>query len=307
MNEIRAGEALIVEHPLFAGANIASKDAPVAEDSKQQDTDLKTFQLQDAEIGRLIGLTNQALADEAHLKDRIAIVRGGERLTDQLAIAADSGWFQPMLNDLLRQGVSVVVNDIPIADASAADIGKHANLPPSWISQQNLYITPQESQGFDPHCDPHIVVVVHLYGRKEWTIFDKVLENPVYDADTNTIAGKSEQIGVREQIVVEPGDCFVIPRGRYHSAVALSPASVHLAIGTAGVRAVDYLWTMSQQAIGDATMRADMTPEEALQKARDFMAAYAFEPIALPRFKRAVEAADPAASSFSFEGVLDAL
>ena len=291
----------------MGGAVIISKEASVAQDSIQQDADLKTFRLGDAEIGPMIGAVNHALADEAHLKDRIAIVRSGERLTDKLSIAAESGWFHPMLHDLLRQGVSVVINDIPVTDAIAAALGQHADVPPDWVTQQNLYITPQENQGFDPHCDPHIVVVVHLYGRKEWTIFDKTLENPVYDAETQTIADASERLGVRTKIVVDPGDCFVIPRGLYHSAVALSPASVHLAVGTPGARAVDYLWTMAERAIGDAAMRADMTPEGALDKARDFIAAYPFEPIALPRFKRAIKAADQVASSFSFEDVLDAL
>ena len=99
----------------------------------------------------------------------------------------------------------------------------------------------------------------------------------------------------------------MLPRGVYHSAIALTPASAHLAIGTLGARAVDHVWEMAERALGDTDMRADMTPVDALEKARDFMAAYAFEPIALPRFKRAVEAADPAPSTFSFEGVLDAL
>ena len=279
----------------------------MTEDSVHGGSGLEVFRLGEAEIGRMIGTVNHALADEAHLQDRIAIVRAGERLTDKLAIAAESGWFHPMLNDLLHQGVSVVVNDIPVTDAIAAALGQHADVPPDWVTQQNLYITPKQSQGFDPHCDPHIVTVVHLYGRKEWTIFDKALENPVYDAETQTIASESERLDVRTKIVVDPGDCFVIPRGLYHSAIALSPASVHLAVGTAGARAVDYLWTMAERAIGDAALRADMTPEDALDKARDFIAAYPLEPIALPRFKRATKAADQVASSFSFEDVLDAL
>jgi hypothetical protein len=285
----------------------ALKDAPVAQDGIQKDADLKTFQLDGARMGCMIGAVNHAIIDEVHLKSRIAIVRLGERLTDKLSIDSDHGWFRPMLGDLLRQGVSIVVNDIPITDAVAEELGKRAGLSADWVTQQNLYITPQESQGFDPHCDPHAVIVVHLYGRKEWTIYDKALENPVYDAETETIASGSEQLGAQAKIIVEPGDCFIIPRGRYHSAVSLSPASVHLAVGAAGARAVDYLWEMAEQALHDGTMRADMTPSDALHKARDFMAQYPIEPIALPRFKRAQKTADTPAPAFSFGDVLDAL
>ncbi len=275
--------------------------------SSQEYNDLRKFRLTDAEMSSLFDAINRSLADEAHLKNRIAIVRQGERLTERLAIAKEKGWFHPMLSDLLRQGVSVVINDIQITESIANAIGGHADLPADWVTQQNLYVTPGESQGFDPHCDPHIVVVAHLYGRKEWTIYDKVQENPVYDSESDTVADKSSPLGVRSKIMVEPGDCFVIPRGLYHSAVALSPASVHLSVGTAGARAIDYIWTMADQAIHDPAMRADMTPDEALEKARDYMARFALEPVRLPRFPRAEGATNGTVSSFSFKEVLDAL
>ncbi|MDX1486082.1 MAG: cupin domain-containing protein, partial [Alphaproteobacteria bacterium] len=243
----------------------------------------------------------------AHLKQRIAIVREGEPLTDSLQIAAETGWFEPMLYDLLCQGVSVVVNDVPITDDIANAVGGHAGLSPDWVTQQNLYITPGRNQGFDPHCDPHVVVVIHLYGRKEWTIYDKVLDNPVYDSETNTIADKSDPPGVRGTLVVEPGDGFVIPRGRFHSALALSPAAVHMAVGVAGARAVDHVWAMAEEAVRDPVMRADMTPDGALQAARRFVAEFPFRPLDLPRFRRAQWSAPEPDSDFSFKDVLDAL
>jgi len=279
----------------------------VATISSQESDDFQKFRLSDAEMDGLFDTINRSVADEAHLMSRIAVVRQGETLTERLAIAKDEGWFQPMLNDLLRQGVSVVINDILITDAIATAVASHCDFPPDWVTQQNLYITPGESQGFDPHCDPHIVIVAHLYGLKEWTIYDKVLENPVYDSETNTIADKSNTPEVQSKILVEPGDCFVIPRGRYHSAIALSPASVHLAIGTAGVRAIDYIWTMADQAIHNPIMRADMTPDEALKMAREYMAQCVLEPVCLPRFPRTDRTVNANISSISFKDLLDAL
>lgn len=279
----------------------------MATHSSQQSDDFRKFRLSDAEMSGLFDAINRSVADESHLKSRIAVVRQGETLTERLAIAKDAGWFQPMLNDLLRQGVSVVINDIQITDAIANTIAGQTDLPAEWVTQQNLYITPGESQGFDPHCDPHIVVVAHLYGRKEWTIYDKVMENPVYDSETTTVADKSNPPKVRSKILVEPGDCFVIPRGLYHSAIALSPASVHLAVGTAGARAIDYIWTMADQAIHDPAMRADMTPNKALEKARDYMARVVLEPVCLPRFPRADWTTDANVTSFSFKEILGAL
>lgn len=255
----------------------------------------------------LFQATNLTVADEARLKGRIAVVRQGQPLTSKLEIRAETGWFRPMLGDLLRGGVSVVVNDIPITESGAAAIGTHAGLPPEWVTQQNLYITPGAVPGFDPHCDPHIVVVIHLYGRKEWTIYDKELENPVYDSDTDTVARGEKPPEVRAKIVVGPGDCFVIPRGLYHSAVALTPAAVHMAVGAAGARAVDYVWALAEAAVHDPGMRADLSPDGALQAARDFMKGFAFEPLRLPRFGRAELAGAEPVGALCFKDILDAL
>ena len=279
----------------------------VATRSIQVSIDLRTFRLTDAELSALFDTINRSVADEAHLKDRLAVVRQGETLTKRLAIAKENGWFRPMLGDLLRQGVSIVINDIQITEPMANAFGRHAGLPPDWVTQQNLYVTPGESQGFDPHCDPHVVVVAHLYGQKVWTIYDKVLDNPVYDSETNTVADKSSALGVRSKIKVGPGDCFVIPRGLYHSAIALSPASVHLAVGIAGARAIDTIWAMADRALQDPAMRADRTPDEALEAARDYMARQTLEPVRLPRFPRAERGPDGAGSRLSFQEVLDAL
>ena len=275
--------------------------------SSQVSNDLRTFRLTDAELSALFDTINRSVADEAHLKDRLAVVRQGETLTKRLAIAKENGWFRPMLGDLLRQGVSIVINDIQITEPMANAFGRHADLPPDWVTQQNLYVTPGESQGFDPHCDPHVVVVAHLYGQKVWTIYDKVLDNPVYDSETNTVADKSSALGVRSKIKVGPGDCFVIPRGLYHSAIALSPASVHLAVGIAGARAIDTIWAMADRALQDPAMRADRTPDEALEAARDYLSRFALEPVRLPRFPRAERGPDGAVSRLSFQEVLDAL
>lgn len=275
--------------------------------SEHDSNDLFRFALSDADTCDLFRAINHTVSEETTLKQRIAIVRHGQVLSDSLEIKAQTGWFRPMLDDLLRNGVSVVINDIPITDTAAAAIGGHAGLPPEWITQQNLYITPSSAQGFDPHCDPHIVVVVHLYGRKEWTIYDKTLDNPVYDADTETVARGDGSLKTRQKLVVEPGDCFIIPRGLYHSAIALSPASVHMAVGAAGARAVDYIWDMAQEAVQESRMRADLTPDRALEAARDFVTEFAFKPFRLPRFPRSESSGTGPVPPLSFKDVLDAL
>lgn len=252
---------------------------------------------------------NHSLADEPRLLPRLAIVRHGQNLTDALEIAAPSGWFKPMTGDLLRQGISIVVNDIPISPFAAAAIGAATGIPSDWIAQQNLYITPQGSQGFDPHCDPHIVIVAHLYGEKEWVIYEKCDINPIYDAETNTVADKGKPLPEHCRIHVKPGDMFWIPRGRYHAAVASSAASVHLAIGAAGARPIDHLWRLAEDSLADPALRADLSPDAALKAAQDYLARMApgLSPLKLPRFPRPTPRPGPAPASLSLAPIMDAL
>ncbi|HEX9809094.1 MAG TPA: cupin domain-containing protein, partial [Alphaproteobacteria bacterium] len=199
------------------------------------------------ELGWFVDAVNRSLADEARIKGRLALFREGVNLTDRLKIEGERGWFAPMLHDLLARGVSVVVNDIGLTAPACAAVARISGIPAEWVFQQNLYVTPREVEGFVPHCDPHVVFVAHLHGRKEWALYDKALDNPLVVDDTKAtlVADPRETLRVYRRVLVEPGDCFVIPRGRFHSARALTAGSVHLAIGCAGVRPVDYIWQMA--------------------------------------------------------------
>ena len=264
------------------------------------------------ELAWFVDAVNRSLADEARIKGRLALFKEGVNLTDRLRIEGERGWFKPMLHDLLARGVSVVVNDIGLTAPACAAVGRITGIPAEWVFQQNLYITPEQAKGFVAHCDPHIVAVAHLYGRKEWVLYERTLDNPVEipnESDSALVAKPGEELPVRRRVLVEPGDCFVIPRGRFHSARALTAGSVHLAIGCAGIRPVDYVWRMAEAAMAKSDLRADLDPAAALKRAKTFAETIAPAPLRLPRnpVAKVGKGARPDRARLSFEEALRAL
>ncbi len=261
------------------------------------------------EQAAFITAVNRALADEAAIKSRIAVFKDGVNLTGKLALSGGTGWFTPMVHDLLRQGVSVVVNDIGLTAPGTRAVETVTGIPADWVFQHNLYITPKEVQGFLPHCDPHLVAVAQLYGRKEWFIYDKQFDNPVSIAGRKDllVADPKKKLAVRQTITVEAGDVFVIPRGVFHAARAIDGASVHVAIGCAGIRPVDVIWQLAEEAMAQSKMRADMTPEDARTAAVRFLEETSPKMLPLPRYRPANMAAPEKPPALCCEEALGAL
>jgi len=135
---------------------------------------------------------------------------------------------------LFADGATVVLQGLhrlwePVG-AIAAELADELGHP----VQVNAYITPAQSQGFDPHYDTHDVFVLQVSGSKHWRVHAPVLTDPMPDQPWGLV---SEQVVARAEgtplldAVLSPGDCLYLPRGFIHSAVALEQVSAHLTFG----------------------------------------------------------------------------
>lgn len=135
---------------------------------------------------------------------------------------------------LFADGATVVLQGLhrlwdPIRDL-AADLADELGHP----VQVNAYITPPQSQGFDPHYDTHDVFVLQVAGRKHWRVHAPVLVDPMPDQPWGQVADDvAARAAEQPQIdtILTPGDCLYLPRGFIHSATALAEISVHLTFG----------------------------------------------------------------------------
>lgn len=98
--------------------------------------------------------------------------------------------------------------------------------------QTNLYLTPPGAQGFMPHWDTHDVFVMQIYGSKEWTLYDTLIELPLvgqsFDKD------KPPAGAATATFTMQAGDLLYCPRGLMHSARSSADASLHITFGLMG-------------------------------------------------------------------------
>lgn len=94
--------------------------------------------------------------------------------------------------------------------------------------QANLYITPNKSQGFNPHWDTHDVFVLQISGTKTWHLYGFEKELPTKNQSFVSKDYKKDPV---QTLQLSPGDFLYVPRGYVHDAVADDGISSHITIG----------------------------------------------------------------------------
>ncbi|MBO9618975.1 MAG: cupin [Niabella sp.] len=94
--------------------------------------------------------------------------------------------------------------------------------------QANLYITPNQSQGFNPHWDTHDVFVLQVSGTKTWHLYGFEKELPTKSQGFVSDNYAKEPL---QTVQLFPGDFLYIPRGYVHDAVADDGISAHITVG----------------------------------------------------------------------------
>jgi len=131
----------------------------------------------------------------------------------------------------LSSGASLVANEVqtlhgPISETATAlsrEFAAHVGA--------NVYCSFQGVQAFGPHYDPHDVFAVQTEGEKVWRIYETQLDRPVdLPADDGDVRGWLERVRgpLAFEVTMRPGDVLYLPRGRFHDAVAVDSASLHV-------------------------------------------------------------------------------
>jgi ribosomal protein L16 Arg81 hydroxylase len=129
--------------------------------------------------------------------------------------------------------------------------------------QVNLYAGWREQQGFNRHCDTHDVVVLQVYGKKYWRVYEGGRPHPLKD-DSAPNADVPQKV-VWEGLL-EDGDALYIPRGWWHEASGVGEVTLHLTFGIHQRTGVNLLHWMADQLRDSVDFRAPLrrfaSPEE---------------------------------------------
>ena len=95
--------------------------------------------------------------------------------------------------------------------------------------QTNIYLTPPNGKGFQPHWDNHDVFVLQVMGSKHWKVEKTRRTLPQKDG---TIEDEGRELrGEVYEFTLQQGDAVYIPRGFVHAAECGVEASLHVTLG----------------------------------------------------------------------------
>ncbi len=129
-----------------------------------------------------------------------------------------------------HKGYTIIMNHMDLRIRGLAELTSSLAKEFSMPLQTNLYLTPQNSQGFNTHYDTHCVFILQVSGSKKWRIYKRKVEFPT-DEYAPEQGEYSDQMPV-EEFQLEPGDIAYIPRGIPHDALTVTGEdSLHITLG----------------------------------------------------------------------------
>jgi len=134
------------------------------------------------------------------------------------------------------QGCSIVRNHADVCSFHIAQLCQDLqdSFPHAYA---NTYLTPPHSQTVPVHADDRDVLIVQVYGTKQWKVYDTV---PIPFPYAHEQVGKEGRAvpdavikGGCQEYTLEPGTILYMPRGTCHQAQALDTTSFHVTIALA--------------------------------------------------------------------------
>jgi hypothetical protein len=190
------------------------------------------------------------------LDENVRILRDGVRVPRHLYTSNEGKQFNVRaFHDLLPQGVSIVVDDIHRAIPQISVLATAIERKMGISTNVNAYLSFSKGGAFKTHWDIMDVLILQIYGKKQWRIWKPENLYPVEMADRGKV---NTDVAPDQEIELAPGDILFIPRGEPHCAAVSADRSVHLTIGLLSWTGIDFLDHLHKEAARDPVVRMDL-------------------------------------------------
>lgn len=132
------------------------------------------------------------------------------------------------LSQLLRDGYTLIVDAVDDMVDGVMRLAEDFERALHEAVQVNLYAGWREQQGFNRHCDTHDVIVLQVYGKKYWRVYEGGRAHPLKD---DVAPNKQAPDTIVWEGMLEDGDALYIPRGWWHEASGVGEVTLHLTFG----------------------------------------------------------------------------
>ena len=156
-----------------------------------------------------------------------------------------------------REGATIVAQFLHEHDPHLRTFCRALSQTWSVRMQVNAYMTPGSEKGLARHYDTHDIFVLQLFGRKAWTLFERMPLSPF--SGEQAAQDQLEHMTPSQELVLEPGDLLYLPRGLVHTAEGLGEGSLHLAVGAHPMRWAQIIQScLTEHLSGQAQLRESL-------------------------------------------------
>jgi hypothetical protein len=183
------------------------------------------------------------------------------------------------LSQQLRDGYTLIIDAVDDMADGVMRLAEDFERVLQESVQVNMYAGWREQQGFNRHCDTHDVIVLQVYGKKYWRVYEGGRPHPLKDDITPNPDAPDKVVW---EGTLEDGDVLYIPRGWWHEASGVGEVTLHLTCGIHQRNGVNLLHWMTDQLRASTEFRAPLrrfaSPEEQqaqlAELRRQFLAAF---------------------------------
>ena len=204
----------------------------------------------------LLGVRDLDLVLGTHnvIHPEISLVRGEDEIPKSLYTCGSSRIDPLLVAKQFDEGATIIFNQlqhrVPVLAEFCASLGQFFGSR----LQTNVYLTPPNAQGFQPHWDTHDVFVLQVLGRKLWSAYDAGMTLPLKGQKFDS--GRNSPGRITKQFELGAGDAVYIPRGVMHSARSSEEASLHITLGLTAFTWTDFLLqSVAATALQDESLR----------------------------------------------------
>ena len=154
-----------------------------------------------------------------------------------------------------RAGASLVFNQLHLFDPKVGEFARALEAETGEPTNAVLFLSQPSQAAYELHFDRHDVFVVHIYGNKAWSVYDRTVEKPVHGMMEERTAAPAEP---SLQCELAPGDVLYLPRGHWHQALAQRGLSMHITFGFKARTGIDFLRWLVDEAVDDVRLRHEL-------------------------------------------------
>ncbi|WP_428957844.1 JmjC domain-containing protein [Streptomyces sp. cg35] len=212
----------------------------------------------------------------------VRLIRDGETVDDREYSATPDMPNPGAVRRYLQDGCSLSIRRLQTINPALSVLRREVAAETGYETHFNGYLTPPREHGLRYHFDPYVTLVLQIHGRKAWPLHRPFVENPVEEYANFRRRGFTEEerefLATKpphQEVILEPGDVFWLPRGWVHSphnrdgdepslhlTFALKQRTLHWAVEEiAGV--------ITRHILDDAEARAGISPARLLDDTQD--------------------------------------